>query len=73
MLKQIASTSPRVGTDRLIAIDGHGGSGKTTLAEMLSKQLNAEIIYTDDFASRDNPKEFADLILDGTKPFKEQV
>lgn len=27
----------------------------------------------DAYLARDNPKEFADLILDGTKPFKEQI
>ncbi len=39
----------------LIAIDGHGGSGKSTLAALLSEELSAEIIHTDDFASWNKP------------------
>ena len=48
----------------LVGIDGHGGSGKSTLAEMLSKQLNAEIIHTDDFASWDNPENWWPLLIE---------
>ena len=40
---------------KLVAIDGHGGSGKTTLAKELGEILGAEILHTDDFASWDNP------------------
>lgn len=40
---------------KIVAVDGHGGSGKSTLAAKLAKELNAEIIHTDDFASWDNP------------------
>lgn len=35
--------------DRIIAIDGRCASGKTTLAEVLSKMLNAPVIHLDDF------------------------
>ena len=43
-------------TTRIIAIDGPGGAGKTTLAERLAKELGgAQILRTDDFASWDNP------------------
>jgi F420-dependent oxidoreductase-like protein len=46
----------RPGPVRLVAIDGPGGSGKSTFAERLSKAAgNARIIHTDDFASADNP------------------
>lgn len=38
---------------KLIGIDGHGGSGKSTFAEFLAKDLKAEIIHQDDFASWD--------------------
>lgn len=48
----------------LIVVDGHGGSGKSTLAEMLAKQLNAEIIHTDDFAGWDNPLNWWPLIIE---------
>jgi uridine kinase len=36
---------------KIVAIDGRGGAGKSTLAEGLAKELNAEILHTDDFAS----------------------
>src|SRR5581483_4355313 len=43
-------------TTKIIAIDGPGGAGKSTLAEQLSQKLgNAPILHTDDFASWDNP------------------
>jgi Ni2+-binding GTPase involved in maturation of urease and hydrogenase len=40
---------------RLIAIDGPGGAGKTTLAVRLAQELQAAVIHTDEFASWDNP------------------
>jgi len=51
-----AKTPPRGMTTRIIAIDGPGGSGKTTLADRLSRELaGAPILHTDDFASWENP------------------
>ncbi len=47
---------PKVGSTLFVSIDGHGGSGKTTLAKKLSALLDCEVIHTDDFASMDNPK-----------------
>jgi uridine kinase len=36
----------------LVAVDGHGGSGKSTFAERLAAQgENARVIHTDDFAN----------------------
>lgn len=43
---------------KLVAIDGHGGSGKTFLAAQLMRLLKAEVLHTDDFASYDNPLEW---------------
>jgi uridine kinase len=40
---------------KVVAVDGHGGAGKSTLALELSELLGAEIIHTDDFASPENP------------------
>lgn len=40
---------------KVVAVDGHGGAGKSTLALELSGMLGAEVIHTDDFASPDNP------------------
>jgi uridine kinase len=50
-----ASAPQGVGT-RIIAIDGPGGAGKTTLAAWLAEKLGVTaLIHTDDFASWDNP------------------
>jgi uridine kinase len=41
---------------RLVAIDGPGGSGKSTFAARLSVAAgDAPVVHTDDFASADNP------------------
>ncbi len=43
-------------TTKIIAIDGPGGAGKSSLAEQLSQKLGSTpIVHTDDFASWDNP------------------
>jgi uridine kinase len=52
----LAPRSPAIASTKVVGIDGHGGSGKSTLADLLSHQLRAEIVHTDDFASWDNPK-----------------
>jgi uridine kinase len=51
-----AAQAPDGMTTKIIAIDGPGGAGKSSLAEQLSQKLgNAPILHTDDFASWDNP------------------
>jgi uridine kinase len=41
---------------KIVAVDGAGGAGKTTIAEELASLLGgAQIVHTDDFASWDNP------------------
>jgi uridine kinase len=47
-----------------VAVDGRGGSGKTTVARQLSKALNAEIVQTDDFSSWENPFDWWPLLID---------
>lgn len=64
LIEQVKATHPKVGSTRFIAIDGHGGSGKSMLAEILAKQLNAEIIHTDDFAGWDNPENWWPLVIE---------
>lgn len=60
----ILKSKPKVGNIYFIAIDGHGGSGKSTLAKLLSEQLKAEIIHTDDFAGWDNPTDWWPLVIE---------
>jgi len=50
-----ASQAPPGVTTRIVAIDGAGGAGKSSLAKWLASSLRASIIHTDDFASWENP------------------
>ena len=38
----------------VIAVDGRGGSGKTTFARQLALELGAQLVHTDSFASWEN-------------------
>ena len=60
----LESRPPRAGSTKVIGIDGHGGAGKSTLADHLSGWLGAEIVHTDDFASWDNPKNWWPLLIE---------
>ena len=42
-------------TTRIVAVDGHGGAGKSSFAEHVARELDAPIVHTDDFASWENP------------------
>lgn len=50
----ISDAEPKVGEVFFIAVDGHGGSGKSTLGALLAKTMKADLIHTDDFAGFDN-------------------
>lgn len=50
----VAEAVPRLGATRLVAVDGPGGAGKSTLAEQLSAACGATLLHTDDFASWDD-------------------
>ena len=43
---------------RVIAIDGPGGAGKSTLAARVAVALDAQVVCTDDFASWEEPLEW---------------
>jgi uridine kinase len=57
LLQAIAAARPPRGmTTKIVAIDGGGGAGKSTLAKHLSGWLgSAPVVITDDFASWGNP------------------
>lgn len=47
-INELIKTKTRI----IVAIDGMSGSGKTTIAEMISKHLTATVIHMDDFFLR---------------------
>jgi uridine kinase len=52
---EVKEPPPGISTT-IIAIDGPGGAGKSTLAKLLSGRLGGvPVLHTDDFASWDNP------------------
>ena len=51
---RVYSRPPRLGAARLVAVDGPGGAGKSTLASRLASVCGAQLLHTDDFASWDN-------------------
>ncbi|GAA0512956.1 hypothetical protein Ade02nite_96770 [Paractinoplanes deccanensis] len=54
------------GGPRVIAVDGRGGSGKTTFADRLAKAVpGAEVVHTDDVAWWHSRFGWADLMVDG--------
>lgn len=50
----LAACAPRLGQTRLVAVDGPGGAGKSTLAEHIAARCDAQLVHTDDFASWEN-------------------
>lgn len=53
-----AASAPAGMRCRVIAIDGPGGAGKSTLAAQVAQALDAQVICTDDFASWEQPLEW---------------
>lgn len=53
--RRVSAEPPRLGTTCLVAIDGPGGAGKSTLAAALAVVCKAQVVHTDDFASWDEP------------------
>lgn len=49
----------------IVAVDGKGGAGKSTLGNMLGEYLNATVIHSDDFTSFEEPAyDGADLLVE---------
>ncbi len=48
----------------IVAIDGFGGAGKSTLAARVAERLDAVVVQTDDFASWDNPLDWWPRLLE---------
>ena len=74
VLDAVSEALPPDGVEtRIIAIDGPGGAGKTTLAAWLAEKLGATaVIHTDDFASWDNPLNWWPLLVEqALKPLAE--
>ncbi|MFM2382002.1 MAG: hypothetical protein RLZZ76_769 [Candidatus Parcubacteria bacterium] len=64
-IRELLSKKPeRIGNTKLIAIDGYAGCGKSSLATWLAKQLHAEIIHVDDFATWDQEFPWHNRLID---------
>jgi uridine kinase len=58
LAERVLAAPPKAPT-RLIAIDGHGGAGKSTFAKRLADALGAAfVLHTDDFASWESSSEW---------------
>ena len=56
---RVPALEARCGGVRLIAVDGHAGSGKTTFAGALAAELGgAPVVHTDDLATHEEPFEW---------------
>ncbi|MFI9404468.1 uridine kinase [Nocardia sp. NPDC052316] len=54
IVARVQASEPRLGSTKLVAIDGPGGAGKSTLAAQLARACDATVVPTDSFASWDN-------------------
>ena len=60
-----AAILAKPGPLRLVAVDGPGGSGKSTFARELSEAAaGAPVVHTDDFAAADNPIDWWPRLLE---------
>ncbi|MGH2977856.1 MAG: uridine kinase family protein [Gaiellaceae bacterium] len=49
---------------RIVAVDGPGGAGKSTVADRIAVELGALVVRTDDFASWENPVDWWPELLE---------
>lgn len=65
ILSAIAAARPVAGSSTVVvAIDGLGGAGKTTLAERIVGDRPGTVVHTDDFAALDNPLDWWPRVLE---------
>jgi uridine kinase len=65
----LSANAPKGVKTRIVAVDGAGGAGKSSLAHWLAQELGAQVIHTDDFASWENPVDWwPDLLELALKP-----
>ncbi|MFB7934886.1 uridine kinase [Streptomyces sp. NPDC056039] len=65
LASRIRRLSPSCGPVRLVGVDGHAGSGKTTFAEQLAEALDgAPVLRLDDIASHDELFDWTGRLLD---------
>lgn len=75
-IRRAIETKPNISNlpIKLVAIDGHGGAGKSTLAAQLAAVLEAEVLHTDDFASWHHPRDWWPRLIDeALEPIKAGV
>lgn len=64
-IELVHASPPLAGTHtRIVAIDGLGGAGKSTLAKLVASKVAAQVVHTDDFASWDDPLGWWPRLLD---------
>lgn len=68
LLERIRQVKPGNRQTKLVAIDGRGGSGKSSLAWWLASELEADVIHIDDFGGPGRPYDAWDWLR-----FQEQV
>jgi hypothetical protein len=62
---RLLALPPSCGPIVLVAVDGPGGAGKTTFAGRLAGALGGTpVVHTDDFASAENPVDWAPRLLE---------
>ena len=65
VIEAIRFSRPPVGArTRIVAVDGPGAAGKSSLARWLAPRLDAQVVPTDDFASWDNPIDWWPRLLE---------
>ncbi|WP_042405183.1 hypothetical protein [Streptacidiphilus carbonis] len=66
LAEQLRDLPPSCGPVRLVAVDGHAGSGKTTFAALLTRALGgAPIVHLDDLATHEQLFEWTVRLVDG--------